>query len=122
MKEQILQWMCTGETGLSSETMAMCAVGMINPRRFPDHPHDPDDFRRCVLLARQVPEIREHFPKIALLTPTWGRLIDNWDRIEALLIHEVGSAADLHDRICMRRRSAPKTYELIQSILYPPED
>lgn len=89
---KILEWMATHRTGLSSEAMAYCALGLQRKGMWDgtEHPHDPDDFNRCLLLLQQVPEIREYFPSIAELSPQWSAIIENWNRIEKQFISEAG--------------------------------
>jgi len=106
---KILSWMSCGQTGLSSEAMAFAAVGTPCDRT--DHPWDPADFNRCLMLLDAVPELRENMD-IFRLSPTWCMLIDNWDDIEKCFLEEVGLNWSLSN-------SAPKTYKLMKSIIYP---
>lgn len=107
VERKILTWMASGHTGMSSEAMAYCAAN-VEPR-YKSTPSDPSDFIRCLKLVREVPEIRDHFPKIAKLTPEWLAFIANWDRIEKSLINETGFDFD-------KRSSAPITYQLMKDL------
>lgn len=111
MKNKIIHWLASGETGASSKTMAFTAMGI--PCRQP-HPHDPSDFNRCLLLIKTVPEIRNYFDKIALLSKSWKAIIDRWNEVERCFIDEVGLNWCKGDR-------ASKTYALMQKI-YRKED
>ena len=84
----ILAWLANGRVGLSSKTMAMTALGV--PVAEVNHPHDPDDLNRCLLLLKAAPVVREAFPKIAALSPVWAALIKRWDDIEASFFAECG--------------------------------
>ena len=106
--ESVLRWLANGQVGLSSKAMAFCAVGIEYDRV--DHPYDPADFNRCLLLVGQIPAIRDAFSKIAKLSPQWAAVIQHWDELEALFIKEVGLNWE-------RGASAPKTYERMGTIL-----
>lgn len=90
MKTKVLNWFVSGETGISSETMA-AAVCDIKPNKkwsgLGNHPSDPDDFKRCVKFLEAVPEARNHLNKVAALSKQWEKLITNWDELE-MLFHE----------------------------------
>lgn len=113
MRDKILHWFATGRVGASSKAMANAACGLPqDPLWGPSYPHDPDDLNRCLLLLAVAPEIRHNWDKIAALSPTWSRLVERWDEIEASFLEEVGL------NWC-KASSAPKTYDLMQSILRP---
>lgn len=107
IQTKALRWIATGRVGASSKTMAMTACGLPCDK---DYPLDPDDLNRCLLMLDAVPEVRDHFDKIAALTPVWGRLIERWDEIEASFLEEAG----LNWR---KSESAPKTYKLMQDAI-----
>lgn len=109
---KILEWMATHRTGLSSEAMAYCALGLQRKGMWngTEHPHDPSDFNRCLLLLDQVPEVRDHFPSIADLSPQWSALIAHWDELTKQFVHEVGWAWSKHE-------AAPVTYMRMQQVL-----
>lgn len=97
----ILDWYATGEKGISSETMASCAIGRKYHR--PCHPLDPSDLNRCIKLVDTAPEVKLAFPDIAKLSPEWKTVIDHWDELREMFIAEVG-----YD--WSRCSSAEKTY------------
>lgn len=106
--DSVLRWLANGQVGLSSKAMAFCAADIEYDRA--DHPYDPADFNRCLLLVGQIPAIRDAFPKIAKLSPQWEAVIEHWDELEALFIEEVGLNWE-------HGESAPKTYERLGAIL-----
>jgi hypothetical protein len=105
---KILSWLARGRTGLSSECMAFTAAGICINRI--NYPRDPSDFNRCLLLVDWVPEVKEHFEKIASLSPEWNALIAHWDEINKTFIQEAGFNWNKSDR-------APKTYALMKKII-----
>lgn len=107
MEKKILNWILTGETGASSMAMARALIG-IKGRT--DHPHDPDDLNRCLMLLAAVPEAREHMNKLRRMSPTWSALVDRWDEIEASFIDEVGIGWS-------KSASAKRTYTLMRDVI-----
>jgi hypothetical protein len=108
MKDKILKWFGNGEVGSSSTAMALAVAGIDSEEK--SHPHDPGDFNRCLLFLQSVPEARNHLNKVSQLSPYWGAVISNFDKIEKSFIEEVGLD-------WVRGNSAPKTYQLMRSIL-----
>jgi hypothetical protein len=104
MRQGILEWLCNGERGVSSEAMAFAVLGMQPRRRW--YPLDPSDFNRCFMLIERVPEIKAHFDKVAALSPEWAALIARWEELEAVFVAEAASGP-----------KAPKTYSLMQEII-----
>lgn len=111
-ERKLLAWFGNGKTGASSKAMALAAAGINSDKT--DHPFDPSDFNRCLLLVEAVPEIRDHFDRIAALSTTWRRFIENWDELERVFIDEVGRDWSLG-------RRAPVTYERIQAVRKLPD-
>ena len=60
-----------------------------------------------------VPEAKAHMDKLRALSPTWNRLVDNWDLIESTFIEEVGFNWQKGNNV-----QAIKTYDLMHNILY----
>lgn len=103
-------WWVHGERGVSSETIFDWLVwGEV--RRFAHHPLDPDDFRRCELLLRAVPELRGRLSEMATVSPEWAGLVERWDEIAALIEEE---APGIYEGD--RSSRAPKSYALMRSI------
>lgn len=106
-QERIIQWLCSGESGLSSKTMVCIHTGNEMDRHWGfQAPSDVADYRRCWLLVEVVPEIRNSFPLIAERCPAFKGVIENWDAISAAYERERGK-----DR-------CPETYRLLKLALY----
>ncbi|MDQ7818719.1 MAG: hypothetical protein RDU14_16960 [Melioribacteraceae bacterium] len=86
-KEKATWWFNHGERGVSSETIFQ----IIDGRTIHDfsyrtsHPSDPDDFRRCYLLLKTIPEWKEKLHMMKKVSPVWEVLVDNWDRLSEML-------------------------------------
>jgi hypothetical protein len=75
-------WLEKGERGASSEAIFNVLSNVHNgdyPLR--DHPHDPDDFKRCYNLLQIIPEWRQDLYRMKDVSKTWNRLVDNWDTL-----------------------------------------
>ena len=93
VEDRALAWMLMGEKGISSKTIwAVCAdVETSNPlfvqlsksgwNIFGDTPNDPNEFRKCYLLLRLIPEWRERFPRVSVPFPAWRPFVENWDEL-----------------------------------------
>jgi len=88
-KERMDFWLQNGERGISSETMfqVIGGVNLLGGRIC--HPCDPDDFRRCYLLIKTIPEWREKLDKMKTVSPIWSRIVDNWDRLCEMLEEQI---------------------------------
>jgi hypothetical protein len=98
-------WLLDGETGLSSESMAAIALG--GRPSIVNHPHDPSDFRRCVLFLEQCidPSNRNTLLlQMAPFTSPWHRIAANWFKLMALYDEE------------KNQRTAPKLYSAMQAL------
>ena len=102
MNQRISWWLTEGEHGTSSMWMLHAITG--HGKREYGHPHDPDDFRRCYLVLKAVPELREDFAKLAATSATWKNLVDNWDQLTAMLEEQ------------MFTRKANGMYELMKTL------
>lgn len=111
-EQRAIEWLLKGNTGVSSKAMLSVAMGV---NAYKDHPHDPSDFYRCLILVKKMPEIREHFNQIAKTNDGWRIVIDNWDLIKKTLIQEVGMP-------WKRDQSATKTYQLMKNLLEKKND
>lgn len=107
MEKKILNWFATGRVGLSSKAMACCVLGIKNDN---SHPYDPDDFNRCLLFLKAVPEVRGCFDEIAKMSNEWKALIENWEAIETMFLCEV-------DFDWLKNRHAPNTYDFMNKVL-----
>jgi len=71
-------WWNNGERGASSETMWYCLADRIKRR---EHPHDPDDFKRCYKLLKVIPEWKNELHKLKEISDVWARLVENWGKL-----------------------------------------
>lgn len=102
------EWLHKGEKGTSSETMFGAISGLkIYYRQ--SHPSDPDDFRRCYLLIKQVPQWRNELHKVAALSNTWFNIVENWDKLCEMMEEKMNawSRGEKSDR---------KMYEFMKSL------
>lgn len=109
---KIINWIANGETGVSSEAIAFQMAGVDNHRKFSSHPCDPSDFKRCLKLVNEIPEIRVRLDEMRHKSKYWNALIDNWDKLEKCFLEEVGGW--LVDKDIDKR--ATKTYNMMQEI------
>lgn len=103
-------WETLGERGLSSNALAAHLSGGAIAHGFND-PADPADFRRCELLLRAVPTMREELPRMAAVSPRWAGLVEKWDEIVALMEEEVPGVFDGQPPWGAK---APRAYALIR--------
>lgn len=76
------QWLASGNTGMSSLTMAAIAMGA---EKGDFHvPCDQADFGRCLALLKKVPEIKYQFPQIAWYCPAFGPILKRWKELSDL--------------------------------------
>ena len=76
-----------GERGSSSEFMWL-AFRFDGISRLPTayaHPHDPDDFRRCYMLLKTVPEWKEKLHLLKPASEVWHKLVLNWNTLTQML-------------------------------------
>jgi hypothetical protein len=110
-QQQVIDWLANGSVGCSSKCMAMwLAFDQITQDRF--CPADPDDLDRCLRLLDRAPGLRPQLPRMADVSKEWARLMARWDEVEASHLAEVGLGWTKASR-------APKTYDLMASILRP---
>lgn len=90
ISSQAIEWLASGERGVSSEFMFYVFTGIPagNVRMHYTHPSDTDDFKRCEKLLRQCPEFRTNLDELRLASPVWDNLVSNWDRIVELIEEE----------------------------------
>lgn len=109
IQSKVLRWIATGRVGASSKAMAMAACDMPTDGAYPS---DPADLNRCLLMLEAVPEVRQQFAKVAAISRPWANFIENWEKLEAMFLEEVGLNWS-------KAQSAPKTYEFMKSLRAP---
>lgn len=92
---RVLWWYENGERGVSAETLLANFITVQGnlaamkikkrPRSEWGHPHDPSDFGRCHKLLEALPELREHLDQMKDVSRVWSNLVDNWDKLTAML-------------------------------------
>jgi hypothetical protein len=88
-------WYAHGERGLSSKTMYN--VLRNGKSATTHHPSDPDDFRRCYLLLRMVPEWKDCLFLMKDVSDVWSNLVDNWDKLSVMLEEQLaGKKNDMY--------------------------
>lgn len=78
-------WLTFGERGISSETIFTTIAGVVMPGLQKGHPCDPDDFNRCYLLLKTIPEWKDKLYLMKQVSPVWERLVDNWQKLTEML-------------------------------------
>lgn len=113
-----LAWVGGRHVGMSSKCIWRVMMGVdesdVDAFDRGAYPLDPDDFSRCRRLLKLIPEWRARLPEMATQNAAWAALVERWDEIEASFVAEVGDEPTWGDM-------APKTYELMRSIIYPNE-
>lgn len=106
-----LEWLASGDCGISSKCLVYAALGMFSTLRWFDQspPYDPSDLGRCLRMLKLMPWVRElAWPTLAA-SPRWKRVLDNWDKLAESMQDEVGIDWS-------KGQSAPKTYALMKEI------
>lgn len=112
-QQRVIEWLATGEVGLSSRCMALwLGFGQPVPAHERFEPADPGDLDRCLRLLAWAPGLRPMLPKMAEVSPAWAALTARWDEVEASHLAEVGLGWS-------KGRRASKTFELMESIRLP---
>lgn len=106
-KENANWWLMNGEHGISSKTIFKYLYGYDGGEikiQFEDTPCDPDDFRRCYLLLKAVPQWKMKLHLMKPVSPTWSKLVDNWDKLTVMLEEQ------------MQTKKANGMYEFMKTI------
>ncbi|MDD4970744.1 MAG: hypothetical protein PHT07_15060 [Paludibacter sp.] len=86
--EKAKWWLLHGEHGTSSKCMFfwLCPDKLKRELFYTKtHPGDPDDFRRCYMLIKTIPEWKELLYQMKTVSPVWRKIIDNWDKLCGML-------------------------------------
>ena len=103
---QLVEWFCSGNTGVSSITIVATILGLNV--KYSSIPHDPSDFCRCLKLLKAVPELKAYLHLMSDASVEWQELIKHWDEIEESLMSEVPDCLDGGNGL------ASKTFKLMQ--------
>lgn len=71
-------WLNSDDTGTSSKWMAMVFCNGVSPY---GHPHDADDFARCMRLLEAVPGYASRLDELRGRSKEWDALLDRWGAI-----------------------------------------
>jgi hypothetical protein len=102
IRDSIINWLQSGDVGLSSKYMASVCAYPTQARNF--HPADPSDFGRCYRFLRAVPEARDNLHRLKDSGAVWAAYVDHWDEMERLYEEEMPTGR------------APKLYALMQRL------
>lgn len=87
LEENKIWWLLNGEHGISSKNMfSVLSNGYTKSDRNLSSPCDPSDFKRCSQLLQAVPQWRSELYKLKPISETWSNLVDNWDKLETMLV------------------------------------
>jgi hypothetical protein len=73
---QIMNWLAEGDTGISSEVLAMTSIGLKSQKCNYRAPADDSDCSRCEHLAKACPFVVEALPELIEQNPKWSRWAD----------------------------------------------
>lgn len=106
---RIGEWLVSGDTGVSSETIVAIALG-ARVGRF-DIPRDCGDFGRCYRLLKKVPELIDAMPLVAEVCPKWQPLVQNWEELTSLYELDMSDKKKLGD-LALKNRCNSRIKEL----------
>lgn len=91
IEERMDYWLKSGERGVSSETMFERLSGRGLGLGYKCHPLDPNDFRRCYLLLKLIPEWKYNLDRLRDLGFEWAQLVNNWDKLTEMLEEQLST-------------------------------
>lgn len=118
------QWLENGDFGLSSYAIFHKMTGAVPPRaprETTNHPHDPSDLRRCLLLLEAVPEFEPRLGEMREVSDVWARLVDSWSELKSKFDEEARGAGGESWR-SKTGWSAPETYAMMKKIIAGPQN
>lgn len=87
LEENKSWWLLHGEHGISSKNMfAVLSGGYSKSDGKLMTPSDPSDFNRCSKLLQAIPQWKNELNKLKQVSETWSKLVDNWDKLETMLV------------------------------------
>ena len=93
VSERMGWWWREGERGMSSESIYQ-HIGLRNTGGITNHPCDPDDFRRCYMLLKAIPEWKTKLYVMGSVSQQWKNLITNWDKLTEMLEEQMVTKKD----------------------------
>lgn len=81
-----IDWLMSGDTGISSKTIMSVMEGSKPPSFGADVPHDWSDFGRCHRLLEAFPTYRMRLHEVVHHFPMWGPLVREWDRLTEMYL------------------------------------
>lgn len=106
---KVAEWFVSGDTGISSKSIAAVMCG-ANVQKIEDYPPaDPSDLGRCLRLLEKFPEWKPRMHEMAAVSKRWAHVLPHWDNAAAIMADEVGIDWS-------KGRKAPRTYEFMKSV------
>lgn len=109
VSERAQAWLLNGRVGMSARAI-YCHMTESQDKERWNHPHDPDDLNRCLLLLDLIPEWRPRMGEMAAHGKAWAGLSGIWDEIASTFLDEAGLDWG-------KAKSAPKTYALMKKAI-----
>ncbi|EKC7895920.1 hypothetical protein L4Q08_005472 [Pseudomonas aeruginosa] len=103
IEQRATKWLRDGQVGASSRAIHDHMLGLTPKRGYYDHPHDPDDLNRCLLLLDLIPEWKPRMREMAQHSTEWAALASSWEKLTNLFLSEAGLD-------WQRSSEAPETY------------
>ena len=105
----LAEWIHSGQRiAPSSAIVDQVTLGAV--RDPGDFPRSAEDFRRCELLLRQVPTLRDEMHQMVGVGMEWAALVGRWADVVAHLEAELGPE--------LAPGPAPRTHDLMQAIVH----
>jgi hypothetical protein len=77
-----IEWLLSGDTGISSKTILSVMTGSKMSGRYgPGVPLDSSDFGRCYRLLKIFPKWAERLNEVSERYPVWGPMIEAWGEL-----------------------------------------
>lgn len=109
---RLVDWLTSGDTGTSSEAIALWLARGRKGRWGADTPSDPSDLGRCLRLLDKFPEFRARFAEMADAGGHWPTFVERWPEFEATFLEECGGR--LLAKGEGRGIECPRTYHLMK--------
>lgn len=110
IEQRATKWLRDGQVGASSRSIHDHMLGLTPKRGYFDHPHDPDDMNRCLLLLDLIPEWAPRMGEMAQHSHQWADRAAEWEPISEMFLREAGLDWQHHCK-------APRTYALMRRAL-----